>query len=269
MTPRLDWGISRSCYGGNPADPSGYTAYLILWDGNRHSADWFGKKGEEVVGIFVCRHLHPGYADAFVVHEVNLRHHEVSAHPEPLTDGEVIRLACQRLNSPINFGKTVSEWRSVQEHVHIDMGICVLYNALFLRGDGDRYLITLAHMCRGDHEAFLAAEKITPADCRENDECVTVGVPQCGFRAEYCRALRQVYQFDPRWRTAEVLGIARGIIEGWDPQLMPVLADALEDAGCPDQAILAHCRGPGHHARRCWVLDVIFGTAEPGAATGR
>jgi hypothetical protein len=40
---------------------------------------------------------------------------------------------------------------------------------------------------------------------------------------------------------------------------MPVLADALEDAGCTDQAALDHCRGPGPHTRGCHVVDAILG----------
>jgi len=41
--------------------------------------------------------------------------------------------------------------------------------------------------------------------------------------------------------------------------LMPVLGDALEDAGCTDRAILDHCRSPGPHVRGCWVVDLILG----------
>lgn len=40
---------------------------------------------------------------------------------------------------------------------------------------------------------------------------------------------------------------------------MPVLADALEDAGCSAASILGHCRGPGPHVRGCWVLDLLRG----------
>jgi hypothetical protein len=40
---------------------------------------------------------------------------------------------------------------------------------------------------------------------------------------------------------------------------LPVLADALEDAGCADAEILGHCRGPGPHARGCWVVDLLLG----------
>jgi hypothetical protein len=40
---------------------------------------------------------------------------------------------------------------------------------------------------------------------------------------------------------------------------LPVLADALEDAGCADASILDHCRQPGEHVRGCWVLDLLLG----------
>jgi hypothetical protein len=40
---------------------------------------------------------------------------------------------------------------------------------------------------------------------------------------------------------------------------LPILADALEDAGCTDAAILDNCRGPGPHVRGCWVVDLILG----------
>jgi len=40
---------------------------------------------------------------------------------------------------------------------------------------------------------------------------------------------------------------------------LPVLADALEDAGCTNRDILDHCRQPGVHVRGCWVVDLILG----------
>jgi hypothetical protein len=46
-----------------------------------------------------------------------------------------------------------------------------------------------------------------------------------------------------------------------DPARLSVLADALEDAGCADDAILAHLRGPGPHVRGCWALDLVLGKA--------
>jgi hypothetical protein len=44
-----------------------------------------------------------------------------------------------------------------------------------------------------------------------------------------------------------------------DPHRLAALADALEDAGCTDQDILGHCRGPGPHVRGCWLIDVVLG----------
>ncbi len=40
---------------------------------------------------------------------------------------------------------------------------------------------------------------------------------------------------------------------------LPILADALEEAGCDHPDVLAHCRGPGPHARGCWVVDLVLG----------
>jgi len=65
--------------------------------------------------------------------------------------------------------------------------------------------------------------------------------------------------FDPSWRTEAVVGLARGIDEANDFGALPVLADALEDAGCADAGLLAHCRGPGPHARGCHVVDHVLG----------
>jgi len=45
----------------------------------------------------------------------------------------------------------------------------------------------------------------------------------------------------------------------FDASRLPVLADALEEAGCTDQTILDHLRGPGPHGRGCWVIDLLLG----------
>jgi hypothetical protein len=60
------------------------------------------------------------------------------------------------------------------------------------------------------------------------------------------------------WNDGAVAKLARGIDEERAFDRMPVLADALEDAGCTDRSILAHCRGPGPHVRGCFVLDLIL-----------
>jgi len=44
-----------------------------------------------------------------------------------------------------------------------------------------------------------------------------------------------------------------------DPQRLAVLADALEEAGCSDEAILSHLRSHGTHVRGCWAVDLVLG----------
>jgi hypothetical protein len=65
--------------------------------------------------------------------------------------------------------------------------------------------------------------------------------------------------FDPLWRTSTAVGLARTMFESRDFAAMPVLADALEEAGCDNADVLAHCRGPGPHVRGCWVVDLVLG----------
>src|SRR5262249_59617620 len=66
--------------------------------------------------------------------------------------------------------------------------------------------------------------------------------------------------FDPAWLVWSdglVVKLADAIHEEHAFDRMPILGDALEDAGCADQRILSHCREGKRHARGCWVLESI------------
>jgi hypothetical protein len=63
----------------------------------------------------------------------------------------------------------------------------------------------------------------------------------------------------PTWDSTTVTQIAQGIYADHSCGGLPILADALEDVGCTDADILAHCRQPGEHVRGCWVVDLILG----------
>jgi hypothetical protein len=65
--------------------------------------------------------------------------------------------------------------------------------------------------------------------------------------------------FNPEWRTSTVLTLAQNIYDSRDFSAMPILADALQDAGCNGEDILNHCRGLGPHVRGCWVVDAVLG----------
>jgi hypothetical protein len=64
----------------------------------------------------------------------------------------------------------------------------------------------------------------------------------------------------PDWRTDAVVALAQQVYDSRDFSAMPVLADALQEAGCASAEILDHCRGPGPHACGCWVVDLVLGT---------
>jgi hypothetical protein len=63
----------------------------------------------------------------------------------------------------------------------------------------------------------------------------------------------------PSWLTSTVTALAKQMYESRDFLLMPILGDALQDAGCENADILAHCRNDGPHARGCWVIDLLLG----------
>jgi hypothetical protein len=88
-------------------------------------------------------------------------------------------------------------------------------------------------------------------------------------RVMQCRLLRDIlgppcrtWRVDRAWLTwgRGVIGaLAGAIYERHRFGELPVLADALEDAGCVDADVLAHCRDEGMHVRGCWVVDGLLG----------
>ena len=61
------------------------------------------------------------------------------------------------------------------------------------------------------------------------------------------------------WNDGTVRRIAEGIYEERAFDRLPILADALLDAGCDGEALIQHCRGDGPHVRGCWAVDLILG----------
>jgi hypothetical protein len=84
-----------------------------------------------------------------------------------------------------------------------------------------------------------------------------------------CRFLREVLgnPFHPVgiepsvliWNDSTVPRLAQVIYDERAFDRLPILADALEDAGCNNADILGHCRGSGEHVRGCWVVDLLLG----------
>lgn len=61
------------------------------------------------------------------------------------------------------------------------------------------------------------------------------------------------------WNNGTIPQLARAIYDEGRFADLPILADALEDAGCTDTIMLTHCRQPAEHVRGCWVVDLLLG----------
>jgi hypothetical protein len=91
-----------------------------------------------------------------------------------------------------------------------------------------------------------------------------LGEPVSGaLRCEFVRHIfgnpfRHV-TIDSAWPSATGKQLVQAIYQEGAFDRLPILADALEEAGCTDAEILNHCRGPGPHVRGCWVVDLLLG----------
>lgn len=85
-------------------------------------------------------------------------------------------------------------------------------------------------------------------------------------RQKHCELMHDIYgnpfrpvALDSHWQSETVVALAAGIYADRAFDRMPILADALEEAGCDHADILNHCRGNGPHVRGCWVVDLLLG----------
>jgi len=84
------------------------------------------------------------------------------------------------------------------------------------------------------------------------------------YGAGQARLIRDIFPFHPaivdkNWLSATVIAVARQMHATQDFSAMPILADALQDAGCESEDVLRHCRVQGSHVRGCWVVDACIG----------
>lgn len=108
-----------------------------------------------------------------------------------------------------------------------------------------------ASICRASPQPQQCADRLiqmaVDQQCVDNATCVVVAFDSA--------------QIDPSWLTwngGTVARLARSIRDEKLYSHLPVLADALEDAGCAEAALLEHCRGPGPHGPGCWAIDLLL-----------
>jgi hypothetical protein len=114
---------------------------------------------------------------------------------------------------------------------------------------------------RYNHDAWVYAAEDTSWHVRYADE------NEDGEQASLLRDLFGPLPFGPisrnplwfAWNNRTVPKIAQTIYDDRAFDRMPILADALEEAGCGHTDILNHCRSDGPHVRGCWVVDLVLG----------
>jgi hypothetical protein len=119
--------------------------------------------------------------------------------------------------------------------------------------------------------AFVAALAAAPWSFHVTTGAVYHGDPEAKARVRFaqCELLREVVgnpfrpvALDPAWRAwngGVIPRLARELYEEGRFGELPVLADALEEAGCALGGLLDHLRHPGGHVRGCWALDLAVG----------
>jgi hypothetical protein len=114
----------------------------------------------------------------------------------------------------------------------------------------------------------LAARKADRTRSRVDRQAVgaIAQLEQAAASAAQADLLRDIFgnpvrpvTFSPDWQTDTAVSLARQMYESREFGAMPILADALQDAGCDNEDILTHCRGSGPHVRGCWVVDLVLG----------
>jgi hypothetical protein len=111
----------------------------------------------------------------------------------------------------------------------------------------------------GRWDRYIPARTWAPASAAAASQAGATSVARAAEEAAVCDLLRDVIgnpflpvPFNPAWRTDTAITLARQMYESREFSAMPILADALQDAGCDNEDILNHCRAETVHVRGCW-----------------
>jgi hypothetical protein len=168
---------------------------------------------------------------------------------ERFADGEATEAECQKVEEQFEHLRG----RSATESLMFVLAFWTVWSDG--RGNHDTGAI---YFC--DPAAEYLAHQAARRKGRAWEKAKTAGLAQLSnlLRDTFENPFRPV-TFSPQWRTDTVVSLARQMYESRDFSALPILADALQDAGCASAAILDHCRGSGPHVRGCWVVDRVLG----------
>ena len=123
-----------------------------------------------------------------------------------------------------------------------------------------------AYAAAGEEPTYWAPHAARHAEQAAEPTGTGAGPRQAALLRDVFGSPHAIPIISQNWLTPDVRGLARTLYRtGRSPSgdlngdLMAVLSDALEEAGCADERILSHLRSAGPHVRGCWVIDLILG----------
>lgn len=143
----------------------------------------------------------------------------------------------------------------------------------------DDYKVLESIECVYDAAGYLAAVEARELDANANLEVAKTVWQSPAFLAgkakeekAICALIREIFgnpfhpvTLNPSWQTPTVVALATAAYENrvlpagtLESARLAVLADAMEEAGCSEQAILDHLRSPGPHVRGCFAVDAVL-----------
>jgi hypothetical protein len=176
-------------------------------------------------------------------------------------------LADDRSRKAVEAAERFAEGRAGREELAAACADADRAHAEAPRDSNFRALDAAPHTAEEDLSASAADAAVCAADAvriaADGDE--TAREEECRRQAAILRCVAgnpfRPTVIDPAWLTPRVVELAQGFCEGRFCSLPHGLAEALQQAGCDDSEVLAHCHEPAGHVRGCWVADSLTGRA--------
>jgi hypothetical protein len=177
------------------------------------------------------------------------------------------RLYRKTMDLSVGWGSN-SQWRTSFRRDYEHDG-CFLYNV-----DGEIDLTSDSQFNK-DHIELPVLERIELCKNR----CFIISMREDSdlwpYNYCYCESQDCPTEINARWLTWSdgiVRRMAESIRENHAYERLPILADALEEAGCRDRTLLKHCREAGSHGPRCWAVEILLDKEfrhDPGSVAGQ
>jgi hypothetical protein len=223
------------------ADPEGMLGYLVRR----------GRVSERKARLFACgccRRIWP------VLNDLARQAVELA---ERFADGEASEADSRRAEEPLQAFVDGRVWQGNDtwaDDAHPYYGVLAAMYAVTYYDDyyhgvlhGAGFVPQQAAFAVGRGDAASTEQRCASEKARQAD------LVRCVFGSPF-----RPPRFDPAWRTPAAVALARRAYESRDFAALADLADVIQGAGCEDEELLGHCRGPGPHVRGCWVTDLVL-----------